>query len=44
LLDQFLRTVADETDQLPPTEQIMLMDVIAAAYRSAGEGREISLE
>lgn len=44
LLDQFLRTVADETDQPPPTEQIMLMDVIAAAYRSAGEGREISLE
>jgi predicted dehydrogenase len=44
LLDQFLRTVADETDQPPPTEQIMLMDVIAAAYRSAREGREISLE
>jgi predicted dehydrogenase len=44
LLDQFLRTVADETDQPPPTEQIMLMDVIAAAYRSAGEGREINLE
>ena len=43
-LDQFLRTVADETDQPPPSEQIMLMDVIAAAYRSAGEGRESSLE
>ena len=43
LLDQFLRTIAGESDSPPPTEQVLLMDVIAAAYRSVREGREIKL-
>ena len=43
LLDQFVRAVLGETDVGAPVEQVHLMEVIAAAYRSAGEGREIHL-
>ena len=43
LLDQFIRAVLGKTDAPPPVEQVHLMEVIAAAYRSAGEGREIHL-
>ena len=43
LLDQFLRAVLGEIDVPAPVEQVHLMEVIAAAYRSAREGREIQL-
>ncbi len=43
LLDQFVRAVLGETDVGAPVEQVHLMEVIAAAYRSAREGREIHL-
>ncbi len=43
LLDQFLRAVLGEGDLPAPVEQVHLMEVIAAAYRSAEEGREIEL-
>ncbi len=43
LLDQFVRAVLGETDVPAPVEQTHLMEVIAAAYRSAREGREIRL-
>ncbi len=44
LLDQFVRAVLGETDVGAPVEQVHLMEVIAAAYRSASEGREIHLD
>jgi len=44
LLDQFVRAVLGETDVPAAVEQIHLMEVIAAAYRSAREGREIHLD
>ena len=43
LLDQFVRAVLGKTDLPVPVEQVHLMEVIAAAYRSAREGREIQL-
>ena len=43
LLDQFVRAVLGESDVPAPVEQVHLMEVIAAAYRSAREGREIQL-
>ena len=43
LVDQFVRSVLGETDAPPPIEQVHLMQVVAAAYRSAKEGREIHL-
>ena len=43
LLDEFVRAVLGETDVPAPVEQVHLMGVIAAAYRSAREGREIQL-
>ncbi len=43
LLDQFVRAVLGESDVPAPVEQVQLMEVVAAAYRSAEEGREIHL-
>ena len=43
LLDQFVRAVLGESDVPAPVEQVHLMEVISAAYRSAREGREIHL-
>ena len=43
LLDEFVRAVLGEGDVLAPAEQVHLMEVISAAYRSASEGREIHL-
>ena len=43
LLDHFVRAVLGETDDTAPVEQVHLMEVVAAAYRSAREGREIHL-
>ena len=43
LLDEFVRAVLGEGDVLAPVEQVHLMEVISAAYRSAREGREIHL-
>lgn len=43
LLDQFVRAVLGKTDLPVPVEQVHLMEVIAAAYQSAREGREIQL-
>ncbi len=43
LLDQFVRAVLGKSDVPAPVEQVHLMEVIAAAYRSADEGREIQL-
>ncbi len=43
LLDQFVRATLGESDVSAPIEQIHLMEVISAAYRSASEGREIHL-
>ena len=43
LLDQFVRAAAGECDIPPPTEQVHLMEVMQAAYRSAGLGQEVGL-
>ena len=43
LLDQFVRVALGEGDVPAPVEQVHLMEVISAAYRSATEGREIHL-
>lgn len=43
LLDQFVRTSAGECVAPLPEEQIELMKVVEAAYRSAREGREVEL-
>lgn len=43
LLDQFVRSVAGECEMAPPIEQVHLMEVMQAAYRSAEAGREVSL-
>ena len=43
LLDQFVRAAAGECDIPPPTEQVHLMEVMQAAYRSAELGREVAL-
>jgi len=44
LLDQFIRAVSGKADAPLPFEQVHLMEVVAAAYRSAREGREIHLD
>lgn len=41
-LDHFVRAVGGEADAPLPTEQVGLMNVVEAAYRSAGRGREVS--
>jgi predicted dehydrogenase len=43
LLDEFVRAVLGKTEASPPVEQVHLMEVVAAAYRSAEEGREIQV-
>ena len=43
LLDEFVRAVLGESDVPAPVEQVHLMEVVSAAYRSAREGREIHL-
>ncbi len=43
LLDQFVRAVAGECDLPSPTEQVHLMEVMQAAYRSAEQGQEVRL-
>ncbi len=43
LLDRFVRAAAGEGDMPPPTEQVHLMEVMQAAYRSAELGREVGL-
>lgn len=42
-LDHFIRTVAGLADEALPEEQVALMEAVEAAYRSAREGREVSL-
>lgn len=42
-LDHFIRCIADEAEAPLPQEQVHLMEVIEAAYRSAREGREVTL-
>jgi predicted dehydrogenase len=42
-IDHFLRVVVGESEAPFPAEQARLMALIAAAYRSAGEGREVEL-
>ena len=43
LLDQFVRAVAGECDLPFPTEQVHLMEVMQAVYRSAEQGQEVRL-
>jgi len=43
LLDQFVRAAAGECDIPPPAEQVHLMEVMQAAYRSAESGREVGI-
>ena len=40
-IDHFLRVVAGESESTFPREQAALMSLVAAAYRSAEEGREV---
>lgn len=42
-IDDFIRTVAGRKDVPLPEDQIALMGLIEAAYRSAREGREVEL-
>jgi predicted dehydrogenase len=42
-LDHFVRAVAGLADEALPEDQVALMDVLQAAYRSAREGREVTL-
>lgn len=42
-IDHFLRSARGEADAPPPVEQVALMEVVRAAYRSAAEGREVEL-
>lgn len=41
LLDHFVRTVSGLADEPLPEDQVALMGVVEAAYRSAREGREV---
>lgn len=41
--DHFIRTVSGEAEAPPPREQIRLMALVEAAYRSAEEGAEVGL-
>lgn len=43
MLDHFLRIVRGEAEASPPEEQVQIMAVIEAAYRSIEEGREVAL-
>lgn len=42
-LDHFVRAVAGLADETLPEDQVALMEVVQAAYRSAREGREVTL-
>lgn len=42
-LDHFVRSMTGQAEAPLPTEQVHLMEVIEAAYRSAREGREVTL-
>ena len=42
-LDHFIRVVGGEAEAAPPSEQGILMGLIEGAYRSAREGREVTL-
>ena len=42
-IDHFLRVVVGESEAPFPAEQARLMALVAAAYRSASEGREVEL-
>lgn len=42
-LDHFVRVLAGTAEATLPREQVALMRVVEAAYRSAGEGREVVL-
>lgn len=42
-LDHFVRTVSGEAAAPLPREQVQLMSLIEAAYRSAGQGTEVEL-
>lgn len=42
-IDHFLRAAAGEEEAPPPREQVALMGLLEAAYRSAAEGREVTL-
>lgn len=44
VLDHFLRAIRGEAELAPPTEQVQLMELIEAAYRSIEEDREVVLE
>ena len=43
LLDEFVRVAAGTAAARPPSEQVILMKLIEAAYDSAREGREVKL-
>ena len=43
LLDDFVQSVAGRSDSELPREQVALMSLIEAAYRSAASGREVEL-
>ncbi|MCY3809544.1 MAG: Gfo/Idh/MocA family oxidoreductase [Gemmatimonadetes bacterium] len=43
LLDRFVAIVAGRAEAEPPTEQVALMRLVEAAYRSAQEGREVTV-
>ncbi len=43
LLDEFVRVAAGTAAASPPSEQVILMKLIEAAYDSAREGREVKL-
>ena len=43
LLDHFLRVAAGQGESPFPTDQVRLMALISAAYRSAKEGREVEV-
>lgn len=42
-LDHFVRVVTGVAESALPTEQVALMELVEAAYRSAAEGREVVL-
>jgi len=41
-IDHFLRSIAGRAEAPIPEEQVALMRVLQAAYRSAEEGREVA--
>ena len=42
-LTDFVQTALGNRPYVPPSEQVMLMQIVEAAYRSAAEGREVEL-